>query len=146
MNDGTTLARVKAIIGDHAGLPADEVGDDTPLALSAPGVRQTIGFDSLERLELVVAFAEHFGIDIPDADADKPEMGTAKGIARYIHGRIGDDMASAQLRAVNEARTHSEHSAIDDEPAPLGVELTTGDPRFNPKSPVTINGYPFVPA
>lgn len=94
MNDGTTLARVKALVGDAIGHPASAIGDDIPLGKepkprpSDPLGQRCVGLDSLELIQLGLAIQEHFGIDIPDADLDRPSMGTPAGIADYIDARM----------------------------------------------------------
>lgn len=104
MTDGTTLARVKALIADAMGVPANMIDDD--MRLSEPKFATAKdewlkyvggGFDSLELIELGIAIQEHFGIDIPDADLDKPEMGTPAGIAEYIDWRRQSDADAALL-------------------------------------------------
>ena len=94
-----TLDRVKAVIGDHAGLVSTMIGDDQALGTGNPlpadhpnrelgWHHDGLGFDWLDRIELALRLGEHFGIDIPDADVDRPELGTAQGIADYIDGRL----------------------------------------------------------
>ena len=56
--------KVKSIIVEQLGVDADEV---------TPGASFTddLGADSLDIVELVMAFEEEFGIEIPDEDAEK---------------------------------------------------------------------------
>lgn len=56
--------RVKGIIVDQLGVDADEV---TPEA----SFTEDLGADSLDVVELVMAFEEEFGIEIPDEDSEK---------------------------------------------------------------------------
>ena len=56
--------RVKAIIVEQLGVDAEEV---TPEASFV----EDLGADSLDTVELVMAFEEEFGIEIPDEDAEK---------------------------------------------------------------------------
>jgi acyl carrier protein len=56
--------KVKSIIVEQLGVEADEV---TPEA----HFMQDLGADSLDIVELVMAFEEEFGIEIPDEDAEK---------------------------------------------------------------------------
>lgn len=47
-----------------------------------------LGADSLDTVELVMAFEEHFEIEIPDEDA---EMVTTVGsVIEYLTGKVGD--------------------------------------------------------
>ena len=59
-----TLERVKKIIVEQLGVEASEV---TPEA----SITEDLGADSLDQVELVMAFETEFGIDIPDEEAEK---------------------------------------------------------------------------
>lgn len=57
--------RIKKIIIEQIGVEADEVTPDASFV-------DDLGCDSLDNVELVMAFEEEFGIDeIPDEDAEK---------------------------------------------------------------------------
>ena len=56
--------RVKDLVVEQLGVSADQV---TPEA----SFIDDLGADSLDTVELVMAFEEEFGIDIPDEDAEK---------------------------------------------------------------------------
>ena len=56
--------RVKKIVVEQLGVKEDEV---TPNASFV----DDLGADSLDTVELVMAFEEEFGIEIPDEDAEK---------------------------------------------------------------------------
>ncbi len=63
--------KVKEIIVNQLGVDASEV---TPEA----SFIDDLGADSLDTVELVMAFEEEFGIEIPDEDAEKlTSVGTA---------------------------------------------------------------------
>jgi acyl carrier protein len=64
MADGTTLERVQAIIVDLLGVDAAKV---TPEAR----FREDLEADSLDLVELIMAFEEEFGGEISDEDAQK---------------------------------------------------------------------------
>jgi acyl carrier protein len=57
-------AKVKDIIINELGVEAEKV---TPEASFV----EDLGADSLDTVELVMAFEEEFGIEIPDEDAEK---------------------------------------------------------------------------
>lgn len=76
----TTEARVKEIIVDELGVEADKV------TLEASFV-DDLGADSLDTVELVMAFEEEFGIDIPDEDAE--QMRTVGDAVSYIRENAG---------------------------------------------------------
>ena len=67
--------KVKSIIVDQLGVDAEQV---TPEA----SFTDDLGADSLDVVELVMAFEEEFGIEIPDEDAEK--IGTVKDASSYI--------------------------------------------------------------
>lgn len=56
--------KVKKIIVDQLGVTEEEV---VPKATFV----EDLGADSLDTVEMVMAFEEEFGIDIPDEDAEK---------------------------------------------------------------------------
>ena len=56
--------KVKKIVVEQLGVAEDQV---TPEAR----VIEDLGADSLDQVELVMAFEEEFGADIPDEDAEK---------------------------------------------------------------------------
>ena len=56
--------RVKRIVQDQLGVKGEDV------SISSSFV-DDLGADSLDRVELVMAFEEAFGIEIPDEDAEK---------------------------------------------------------------------------
>ncbi len=64
MAEGTTLERVQAIIVDLLGADAAKV---TPEAR----FREDLEADSLDLVELIMAFEEEFGGEISDEDAQK---------------------------------------------------------------------------
>jgi len=56
--------KVKAIIAEQLGVKPEEVVPDASFV-------DDLGADSLDTVELVMAFEEEFGIEIPDEDAEK---------------------------------------------------------------------------
>ena len=56
--------RVKDIIVEQLGVEEDEVSPEASFV-------DDLGADSLDTVELVMAFEEEFGIEIPDEDAEK---------------------------------------------------------------------------
>ncbi|MDO6963670.1 acyl carrier protein [Rhizobium alvei] len=55
--------RVKKIVIDHLGVDADKVSESASFI-------DDLGADSLDTVELVMAFEEEFGVEIPDDAAD----------------------------------------------------------------------------
>ena len=59
-----TEAKVREIIINELGVEPEKVTDDASFV-------EDLGADSLDTVELVMAFEEEFGIDIPDEDAEQ---------------------------------------------------------------------------
>jgi acyl carrier protein len=67
--------RVKELVVEQLGVSQDQV---TPQASFV----DDLGADSLDTVELVMAFEEEFGLDIPDEDAEK--MATVSDAIKYL--------------------------------------------------------------
>lgn len=80
INSMTIEDRVKNIITDNLGVNEEEV---TPEAHFA----DDLGCDSLDRVELAMAFEEEFGIDVPDDDM--VSISTVAEVHAYLHARTG---------------------------------------------------------
>ena len=66
-------SRVREIIAQELGVEMDKVTDDANFV-------EDLGADSLDTVELVMAFEEEFGIEIPDEDAEQMQtVGQAIG-------------------------------------------------------------------
>ncbi|HVT45279.1 MAG TPA: acyl carrier protein [Thermoanaerobaculia bacterium] len=70
--------RVKSIIVEQLGVDAEEV---TPEASFV----EDLGADSLDTVELIMAFEEEFGVEISDEDAEK--IRRVKDAIEYIDSR-----------------------------------------------------------
>ncbi len=68
-------AKVKEIIVEQLGVDADEVTTEASFT-------EDLGADSLDIVELVMAFEEEFGIEIPDEEAEK--IGRVSEAVSYI--------------------------------------------------------------
>jgi acyl carrier protein len=71
--------RVKEIICEQLGVESDEV---TPAAKFI----EDLGADSLDTVELVMAFEEEFNLEIPDEDAEK--IATVGAAIQYIKDKV----------------------------------------------------------
>ena len=60
----TTENTVKKIISEHLGVSINETKSDSHLV-------EDLGADSLDTVELVMAFEEEFGSEISDSEAEK---------------------------------------------------------------------------
>ena len=67
--------KVKAIVVEHLGVEADKVTDTASFI-------DDLGADSLDNVELVMAFEEEFGVEIPDDAAEK--IVTLKDAVTYL--------------------------------------------------------------
>ena len=70
-----TADRVKKIVVEHLGVEEDKVTPDASFI-------DDLGADSLDIVELVMAFEEEFGVEIPDDAAEK--ITTVKDAIDYI--------------------------------------------------------------
>jgi len=71
----STEDRVKKIVVEHLGVEADTVTPDASFI-------DDLGADSLDIVELVMAFEEEFSVEIPDDAAEK--ITTVKDAIDYI--------------------------------------------------------------
>jgi acyl carrier protein len=75
-----TADRVKKIVVEHLGVEADKVAPDASFI-------DDLGADSLDIVELVMAFEVEFGVEIPDDAAEK--IGTVGDAIKYIEENKG---------------------------------------------------------
>ena len=80
MSDKSIEDRVKDIIVDQLGVNADKV---TPEAKFV----EDLGADSLDTVELVMAFEEEFDIEVPDEEAEK--LQAVADVISYINSQQG---------------------------------------------------------
>ncbi len=73
-------AKVKEII-------VDQLGVDEGQVVPAASFIDDLGADSLDTVELVMAFEDKFDIEIPDEDAEK--MGTVGDAVEYLTSKLG---------------------------------------------------------
>ena len=73
--------RVKGIIVEQLGVDAEEVTMEASFT-------DDLGADSLDIVELVMAFEEEFGIEIPDEEAEK--ISNVREAVEYIQNNTGD--------------------------------------------------------
>jgi len=71
--------KVKKIVGEQLGVDEEEITPDASFV-------EDLGADSLDTVELVMAFEEEFSIEIPDEDAEK--IITVQNAVDYIKERM----------------------------------------------------------
>ena len=69
------LEKVKAVIVEQLGVDEDQVTLDASFS-------DDLGADSLDTVELIMAFEEEFNVEIPDDQAEK--IKTVKDVVDYI--------------------------------------------------------------
>jgi acyl carrier protein len=65
----------------------EELGVEREKLTSEASFMEDLGADSLDTVELVMAFEKEFDIDIPDEDAEK--LRTVGDAMNYLHEKIG---------------------------------------------------------
>jgi acyl carrier protein len=78
MSEKSTEERVKDTIVEQLGVSADLVTIDAKFI-------EDLGADSLDTVELVMAFEEEFGIEVPDEDAEK--LLSVGDVVRFIESK-----------------------------------------------------------
>ena len=72
------LDKIKSIVAEQLGVDEDQVTEDASFV-------DDLGADSLDTVELIMAFEEEFDIEIPDEDAQK--IKTVRDVMDYIESK-----------------------------------------------------------
>ncbi len=72
--------KVRDIIVEELGIERDKLSDGASFM-------EDLGADSLDTVELVMAFEKEFDIDIPDEEAEK--LRTVGDAMKYLHEKVG---------------------------------------------------------
>ena len=75
MSDNSIEEKVRSIIVDQLGVESDKVTADAKFI-------EDLGADSLDTVELVMAFEENFDIEVPDQEAEK--LQSVADVVAYI--------------------------------------------------------------
>ena len=75
MSDNSIEEKVRSIIVDQLGVESDKVTADAKFI-------EDLGADSLDTVELVMAFDENFDIEVPDEEAEK--LQSVADVVAYI--------------------------------------------------------------
>ena len=79
VDKATIEKRVKEIIVENLGLDPDKVANESSFV-------EDLGADSLDTVELVMAFEEEFSLEIPDEDAEK--LTTVEKAIDYLESKL----------------------------------------------------------
>ena len=77
---GELETKVKDIIAEELGVEREKLTSETSFM-------EDLGADSLDTVELVMAFEKEFDLDIPDEEAEK--LRTVGDALNYLHQRMG---------------------------------------------------------
>ncbi|MHC4235217.1 MAG: acyl carrier protein [Planctomycetota bacterium] len=81
MNDISELEeKVRDIIVEELGVEREKLTDEASFI-------EDLGADSLDTVELVMAFEKEFDIDMPDEEAEK--LRTVGEAMKYLHEKVG---------------------------------------------------------
>ena len=75
MSEKSISEKVKDIIVEQLGVNPEQVTETASFI-------EDLGADSLDTVELVMAFEEEFGVEVPDEDAEK--LQTVGNVVEYI--------------------------------------------------------------
>ena len=83
----STFEQVKKIVKEQLGVEEDEIRMESTFV-------DDLGADSLDIVELIMAFEEEFNIEIPDEKAEK--IKTVEDVVKYIEDAKGDEAESTK--------------------------------------------------
>ena len=109
----------------------EELGVEREKLTSEASFMEDLGADSLDTVELVMAFEKEFDIDIPDEDAEK--LRTVGDAMNYLHEKIGKSLGASSRRhrpRAGDPRGHRRRIDLDraarrDAPAPRRSRSST---------------------
>ncbi len=78
MPDQNIETKVKEIIVEQLGVNPEQVTENASFI-------EDLGADSLDTVELVMAFEEEFSVEVPDEDAEK--LQTVGDVVKYIEAK-----------------------------------------------------------
>ncbi len=78
----STFEQVKKIVKEQLGVEEDEIRMESTFV-------DDLGADSLDIVELIMAFEEEFNIEIPDEKAEK--IKTVEDVVKYIEDAKGNE-------------------------------------------------------
>ena len=84
-------SKVKKIVADHLGIDEAKVTDDASFI-------DDLGADSLDTVELVMAFEEEFGSEISDSDAEK--ILTVGDAIKFIESKSAKQISGKTVKVI----------------------------------------------
>lgn len=78
MSESSIESKVKEIIVEQLGVNPEQVTENASFI-------EDLGADSLDTVELVMAFEEEFSVEVPDEDAEK--LQTVGDVVKYIEAK-----------------------------------------------------------
>jgi acyl carrier protein len=78
MERGEVYDKVKSIVAMQSGTNEEQINDQTDW--------EDLDMDSLDRIEMIMAFEEEFHVEIPDEEGEK--LKTVSDAAKYISDRV----------------------------------------------------------
>ncbi len=81
MSDTSIEEKVKSIIVEQLGVNEEQVVTDAKFI-------EDLGADSLDTVELVMAFEEEFSIEVPDEEAEK--LQAVGDVVKYVESQKSD--------------------------------------------------------
>ena len=97
----TTADQVRSLIAEHLGIDAETLTDDARF-------RNDLGADSLDAFELLLAFEETFGIEIPDDETDP--MQRVRDAVTYIEMRVASRRTGQPVERTTDPATENARS------------------------------------
>jgi len=79
VSDDPILQKVRQLIAEQLGLEEDEITPESSFL-------DDLGADSLDLVELIMAFEEEYELEIPDEDAER--IATVGDAVEYIRQRV----------------------------------------------------------
>ena len=126
--------RVKKIVVEHLGVEADKVVDSANFI-------DDLGADSLDTVELVMAFEEEFGVEIPDDQAET--IVTVGDAVKYLEKASSQEVAAGRAHAVGGRLSSSTFLPLMQGPAssPALVALGPAGERRADAGPISVREW-----
>lgn len=122
----STFATVCEVLSEFSGVPVEKITLDSSLgqedrtAFSGQS-GGPLGLDSLDLINVAMGLEEKFGIELPDEDVDRQELGTVRGLIAHIEAKMAGKREGEERPAQPAALDRPAHGGFPDAtPRPLG--------------------------